>query len=76
MPLTTLRLSRQEKARLIRLSKKRRVSRSEVIRQGLLALEQQEPRTLLDDWADLVGIVKNAPADLSHHRRHLKGYGE
>jgi hypothetical protein len=75
MPMMTLRLSRQESARLASLSKKRRVTRSELVRKALALLDKSEPRSLLDDWVDAIGLVKKAPRDLSSNPRHLAGFG-
>jgi Arc/MetJ-type ribon-helix-helix transcriptional regulator len=75
MPIMTIRLSRKESARVGRLAKKRRVSRSEVVRQSIQALEAEDTRTALDAWRDVVGIIKGGPTDLSTNPRHMKGYG-
>ncbi len=75
MPVMTIRLSRRESARLASLANKRRVTRSELVRQALTALEKVEGRSLLDDWRDVVGIVGNGPKDLATNPVHLKGFG-
>jgi Arc/MetJ-type ribon-helix-helix transcriptional regulator len=74
MPIMTIRLTRKESARVARLAKRRRVSRSEVVRQGIEALEGAE-KSALDAWRDAVGIVKTGPRDLATNRKHLKGFG-
>lgn len=75
MSIMTIRLSRAESARVARLAKKKRVSRSEVMRQGLLALERSEAESAWHDWRDVVGMVRGGPRDLATNPKHLKGYG-
>ena len=75
MGTMTLRLSRSEKARVARLAKRRKVTRSELVRETLALLEDGSPRSALDDLQDLVGAVKNGPRDLSTNPKHMKGFG-
>ncbi len=75
MPVMTIRLSRRESARLASLANKRKVTRSELVRQALTALEKVEGRSLLDDWRDVVGMVGNGPKDLATNPVHFKGFG-
>ncbi|MFZ5470810.1 MAG: CopG family transcriptional regulator [Myxococcota bacterium] len=70
----TIRLSREESARVARLAKKKKVSRSEVVRLGLAALESGE-ESAFDLWKDAVGIAKGGPKDLATNPKHMKGYG-
>lgn len=72
MPIMTIRLSRKESARVGRLAKARKVSRSEVVRQGIEALEA---RSALEAWRSAVGVITDGPRDLSSNRKHLKGFG-
>jgi len=74
MPVMTIRLSRRESARVASLASKRKVTRSELVRQALAALEQKHGKTLLDDWGDSIGIV-DGPRNLATHPAHLKGLG-
>lgn len=76
MPVMTIRLSRQESARIARLSKQRKVNRSELVRQALAALEAHQERSALDELGELVGAIKNGPRDLATNPKHLKGFGE
>jgi predicted transcriptional regulator len=73
MPIMTIRLSRQESARLARLAKKKGVTRSDVVRQALEVLEERD--SALDAWGDAVGVAEGGPKDLATNPRHLKGYG-
>lgn len=75
MPVLTIRLSRQESARVATLAKKRGTGRSEVVRRALALLDDEEPRTLLDDWRDIAGSAAGGPKDLATNPRHLKGLG-
>lgn len=75
MSIMTIRLTRQESARVARLAKKKKVTRSEVMRQGLAALERSQDESAFDAWSDAVGIVSGGPRDLATNPKHLKGYG-
>jgi Arc/MetJ-type ribon-helix-helix transcriptional regulator len=68
-----VRLAPALNAKLTRLAKKRRVSRSEVIREALVGLGESESSPL-DSIADLVGAV-SGPKDLSTSSRHMEGFG-
>jgi hypothetical protein len=68
-----VRLTRTLDAKLTRVAKRRRMSRSEVIRAALMQLEEGEASPL-DSIADLVGCVKG-PRDLSTNPRHMEGFG-
>lgn len=74
MPAMTIRLSRRESARLASLANRRKISRSELIRQALAALERGQGKSLLDDWRDVIGIV-DGPLDLATRPDHLNGLG-
>jgi hypothetical protein len=74
MPVMTIRLSSRESARVASLANKRKVTRSELIRQALAALERDQGKSLLDDWRDVIGIV-DGPRDLATRPGHLKGLG-
>ena len=74
MPVMTIRLSPQESARVASLANKRKITRSELIRQALAALERGQAKSLLDDWRDAIGIV-DGPRDLATRPGHLKGLG-
>ena len=75
MAIMTIRLSRKESARVARLAKKRKISRSEVMRQGITALERSVEVSAYDVWNDVVGVAQGGPRDLATNPKHLKGYG-
>ena len=75
MPVMTIRLSHRESARVATLASKRKVTRSELVRQALAELERREKKTALDDLKDLVGVIKDGPVDLATNPKHLKGFG-
>ncbi len=75
MPVMTIRLTRQESARVARLAKKRKVSRSEVVREAIASLDEGRGESGLDRLSNLVGRWKDGPPDLATHPRHLKGFG-
>lgn len=76
MTVMTIRLSPNESARVARLAKAKKVSRSEVMRQGIAALEKSEEKTAFDAWRDVVGIAQGGPKDLATNPKHMKGYGQ
>ncbi|MHB8876137.1 MAG: ribbon-helix-helix domain-containing protein [Myxococcaceae bacterium] len=75
MPIMTLRLSRRESARVATLAKRRKVTRSELVRQAISQMDKAEKRTALDDLADLVGVIRDGPRDLATNPKHMKGFG-
>ncbi len=63
--------------RLARLAKSRGASRSEVIREALerfLNEASTHPGSCLALASDLIGSVEG-PADLSHNKKRLEGFG-
>ena len=63
--------------RLARLAKSRGASRSAVIREALERLLNEasaHPDSCLALASDLIGSVEG-PADLSHNKKHLEGFG-
>lgn len=76
MKSMTIKLPASLSARVARLAKKRRVSRSTVVREALEALPDEPEDTFVDRFAHLIGKAKGLPRDLSSDRRHLEGFGE
>ncbi|MBI2898260.1 MAG: ribbon-helix-helix protein, CopG family [Deltaproteobacteria bacterium] len=72
--IVTVKLPPALDRRLTELSAKRRVSRSEILREALsrLALAGGESATALA--GELVGSL-SGPADLSSNPEHMRGYG-
>ena len=75
MPIMTIRLTRSESARIARLAKQRKVTRSKLVRDAIARLEEAEPGSVWDDWKDIAGIVKGGPRDLATNPKHMKGFG-
>jgi predicted transcriptional regulator len=75
MPVMTIRLSRRASARVATFAKKRRVTRSQVVRDAIEALGLAETGTVWDDWKHLEGIARGGPSDLATNPRHLEGFG-
>lgn len=73
--MMTIRLTRKESARVARLAKRKRLSRSDIVRQGIAALEQAEKRSALDAFGDAVGVAKGGKRDLATNPKYLAGYG-
>ncbi|MGD9885777.1 MAG: hypothetical protein AB7F22_03215 [Reyranella sp.] len=60
-------------------ARRRRLSKSDVVRERLTAIGESRPPALLDAIADVVGSVDGLPRDLSARtKKYLKstGYGE
>jgi hypothetical protein len=79
MMTVTVKLPEELEAQLDVAAKRRRTSRSEVIRQ-LLEQGLRKPRhapgaSCYELAKDLCGSVKGAPRDLSTNKRHLEGFG-
>jgi predicted transcriptional regulator len=75
MATMTIRLNRRESARISMLAKKRRVTRSQLVRDALAQLESVNAGNIGDDWGDFIGAVKRGPADLATNPRHLARFG-
>jgi Arc/MetJ-type ribon-helix-helix transcriptional regulator len=79
MKTLTVRLPESIVAEIDAESRKRKVSRSDIVRERLQAGPRRTARSpLLDSIADLIGSVDGGPADLSARKKHyLKtmGYG-
>ena len=78
--MTTLSLKVPEllERRLTRLAESRGESRSEVMRKALVRFLDEtaaQPDSCLARAAGLVGCVEG-PADLSHNKKHLEGFGK
>ena len=79
MKTVSLKLPDALDARLSALIRKRKVSKSVVIREALEAYLTREgeadPNSFLESARDLWGSVEG-PADLSTNPKHLDGYGQ
>lgn len=66
--------------RLAAVVRRRGVAKSEVVREALAQYLNKVPAahhgSVLELAGDLVGCVKDAPADLSSHPRHLADFGK
>ncbi|MDD9936872.1 MAG: ribbon-helix-helix domain-containing protein [Myxococcales bacterium] len=60
---------------LTELAKKRRASRSALLRQALEAFTKSEATSVSEAADDLAGSLEG-PKDLSSSSKHMKGYGE
>lgn len=79
MKVLSLKVPEQLDRKLAAVVKRRGMSKSTVVREALERYvdESREIRrgSFLDLAEDLVGCVKDAPADLSSSPKHLDGYG-
>jgi len=76
---TTIAVDHETKALLDRLARSRGRSKSEIVREALVALdatriEGDTPSSVYDMVQDLVGIAKDGPSDLA--RSHKKAFVE
>ena len=79
MKTITVRLPETLVAQIESESRRRRLSKSDVVRERLTGRARASQPTTLDAIADLIGSVDGLPADLgSRKKHHLKatGYGE
>lgn len=76
MTTISLKLPDALAARLDALARRRRVSRSELVREAVTALvEGSRAEPSVDDLAgDLVGSLEG-PGDLATNERHMRGFG-
>ncbi|MBL8912584.1 MAG: CopG family transcriptional regulator [Archangium sp.] len=74
----TIKLPSSLSARVTRLAKRRRVSRSVLVREALelLASSEAHEETFVERVSQYVGVGVGLPADLSTNKKHLKGYGK
>jgi predicted transcriptional regulator len=79
MKTLSLKLPDELDARISAIARQRRSSKSEVVRNALDAYLTKETMpqkgSALDLAGDLVGSLEG-PGDLSHHDKHMRGYGE
>ena len=77
MTTWTIKLPGQLSERVTRLARKRRVTRSALVREALDRLTtDQGKESFVDRIAAFVGVADDLPSDLSSNPRHLKGYGK
>jgi hypothetical protein len=79
MKTLSLKIPQSVDVRLAALARSRKQTKSALVRAALEAyLGHEKPAaglSCLDLVADLVGCFEG-PGDLSHHKRHLRGYGK
>jgi metal-responsive CopG/Arc/MetJ family transcriptional regulator len=75
----TVRLDRNLHKRLAQRARDRGTSESDLVREALAAYlaAQGQPETCYDvaRRAGLIGVVRDAPGDLSTNRKHFEGFG-
>ena len=79
MKTMSLKLTEALDEKLSAVAQRRGASKSALVREALEAYIQNEkgirPGSCLEMAKDLMGIVEG-PADLSFHKRHMKGFGK
>ena len=77
MESLTIKLPRPLSARVTRLAKRRRVSRSALVREALelLTADEGKGETFVDRISQYVGAGDDVPADILTNPKYLKGYG-
>jgi hypothetical protein len=80
MTTLTVKLPEELELKLVATARRRRTSKSEIIRelleQGLEAAPRRRRGSCYDLARDLCGSVKGAPRDLSTNKRYLEGLGK
>jgi hypothetical protein len=78
MKTMSLKLPESLNEKLATIAAKRGTNKSTVVREALETYLRNEggirPRSYLAQAKDLVGCVRG-PADLSFHKKHMKGFG-
>jgi Arc/MetJ-type ribon-helix-helix transcriptional regulator len=74
----TVKLGKALARRLQKAVRRRRVTKSEWLREAIEArlAEEGSEDSFLDRARDLAGCVRGRPSDLSSSRKHLKGFGK
>ena len=78
MKTLTVRLPETLIAEIEAESRRRRLSKSDIVRERLNVATETPPNTALNDIADLIGSVDGLPEDLSARKKHYleaTGYG-
>jgi hypothetical protein len=74
MPTITVKLSQPEFSRLEAIAAASRRSKSQVVREALVAAAHDKSPSLLDAMRPYVGKL-SGPGDLSTNKTRMKGYG-
>ncbi len=75
MRVVSVKLSKELDEKVTALARRRRASRSEILREAIASFADSPMRSVTDAAGDLVGSLRGPP-DLSTNRRHLAGFGE
>lgn len=78
MTTVSLKMPEALEQKLARVAQRRGSSKSDVMREALerfLDTSASHPDSCLDLASDLIGCVEG-PADLSHNKAHLEGFGK
>ncbi len=73
--LMTLKLPRHLSAKVASLARKRRTTRSAIVRDAIAAYGESSDLSFADLTAEYCGIWRGGPRDLSTNPKHLRGYG-
>jgi predicted DNA-binding protein len=80
MSVLTMKVSPALAARLEKVSARRRVPKSQIIREALekalMKAESDNNISAYDLMKDGFGIVRSGTKDLASNRQHMKGYGK
>ena len=74
MPTITVKLSNPEFSRLEAIAAATRRSKSEIVREALIAAARDKSTSLLDVMRPYVGKL-SGPGDLSSNKARMRGYG-
>jgi hypothetical protein len=78
MTTITCKIPDQISAHLEAAARQRRVTKSQIVREALLAsFRKKKPSvSAFDLIKDVTGIIKGGPKNYASHPRYLKGFGE
>jgi metal-responsive CopG/Arc/MetJ family transcriptional regulator len=78
MKSITVKLDNRLSERVAKLAKKRRLTKSEVVRQAIEAIPQESDATnsIVERFRHLLGTAKGLPKDLSSNKKYMRGFGE
>ena len=75
MRIVSIKLPADLDRELTDLARRRRLTRSAVVREALDSYARGPRRSVTSTAGGLVGVLKGGPTDLSTGGRHLAGYG-
>ncbi len=76
MRVVSIKLPADLDKELTELARKRRLTRSAVVREALDSYARRPRRSVISAAGGLIGALKGGPVDLATSGRHMAGYGK